>query len=222
MKGKKKGLGKYEDLIKGSIYDGEFSNDQKNGYGEEKFSDGSMYKGEFKNGQRDGKGILILKKSNDETLIYEGEFKKDQICGKGRCKFNNRKEYIGEWENNEMSGYGILLDGQDTYIGYFLNSLKDGYGAIFYEDQLNVLIGKWEENLIKGPAILLLINKKSNNELVIKKENFVGMYKGKIINLSLDDEDIKTFKSKDDYQEMMNLYRNQFYPDFLKTINKLK
>ena len=69
-KGKMKGKGKYEDLIKGSIYDGEFFDDQKNGYGEEKYSDGSVYKGEFKNGLKDGKGILILKNNNNESFIY--------------------------------------------------------------------------------------------------------------------------------------------------------
>ena len=217
-KGKMKGKGKYEDLIKGSIYDGEFFDDQKNGYGEEKYSDGSVYKGEFKNGLKDGKGILILKNNNNESFIYNGEFKKGQICGKGRFKWNNKKEYFGEWENNEMSGYGNLLDGKTRYIGYFLHNMKEGFGAIFYEEQSMVLIGKWKENLTKGPSILYPLNK-NNNKITLENEQIIGMYKGEIINMSLGEEDINTFKTNDDYQEMIDLYKNTFYPDFLKCTN---
>ena len=218
IEGKKKGKGKYEDLSKGSIYKGEFNDDQKNGYGEEKYSDGSIYKGEFKNGLKDGKGILILKNENNENLVYNGEFKKDQICGKGKMKWGNKKEYFGEWENNEISGYGILLDGQVRHVGYFLHNIKEGYGASFYEDLSYALIGKWEEDLIEGPALFLPMNKNDNDNLSIEKGNIVGMYKGEIINMNLGEEDINTFKTSDDYHELIELYKNKFFPDFLKSL----
>ena len=108
MEGKKEGKGKHEDLLKGSIYNGDFSEDNKNGYGEEKYFDGS---------------------------IYKGEFKIDQTWGKGRIKWNNKKEYIGEWENSEISGYGMLFDCQVKHICYFSHNMKEVFGANFYEDQ---------------------------------------------------------------------------------------
>ena len=222
IEGKKKGKGKYEDLIKGSTYNGEFSDDKKNGYGEEKYSDGSIYKGEFKDGLKDGRGILIFKSKDSENCIYEGEFKKDQICGKGRYKWNNKKVFFGDWENNEISGYGILLDGPVRHIGYFLHNIKDGFGASFYEEQSYVLIGKWEEDLIEGPAILLPLDKNNNkkiNDTIFTKEKIVGMYKGEMINMNLGEEDINTFKNSDDYQEMVYLFKNIFYTDFLKCIS---
>ena len=43
--GKKNGKGKFKDLIKESIYEGEFIDDKKNGYGEEKYSGGTIYRG---------------------------------------------------------------------------------------------------------------------------------------------------------------------------------
>ena len=219
MEGKKKGKGKYEDLLTGSIYNGDFSEDKKNGYGEEKYKDGSIYKGEFKNGLREGNGILILKSKNKDYYVYKGEFKKDQIWGKGRFKWNNKKEYIGDWENSEISGYGILLDGQVKHIGYFSHNMKEGFGADFYEEQSYVLLGKWKEDLAEGPAIVFTLNKNSNNEFNLERETIVGMYKGEIINMKLKDEEINTFKNSDDYQEMTDLYKNKFFPDFLKDAN---
>lgn len=60
----KNGKGKLEDLVNGSVYEGEFVNDKKEGYGEEQYKDGSVYKGEFKNGLKEGNGVLILIKKN--------------------------------------------------------------------------------------------------------------------------------------------------------------
>ena len=218
--GKKKGKGKYEDLVKGSTYNGEFSDDQKNGYGEENYNDGSVYKGEYKNGLRDGKGILILKGKNKEISIYKGEFKNDQINGKGRFKWPNKKEYYGEWENNEISGYGILVDEQIRHIGYFSHYKKEGYGASFYEGESYVLIGKWKDDLLEGPAIYLQLDKNnSNNNNEIINEKIVGMFKGEMISMNLCEEDINTFKNSEDYHEMTELYKNKFYPDFIKCIN---
>ena len=64
-----------EYLNKKSVYEGEFKNDMKNGYGEEKYNDGSMYKGYFVNNMKEGKGILTLKKEKNNS-VYEGEIKK--------------------------------------------------------------------------------------------------------------------------------------------------
>jgi hypothetical protein len=37
--------------------------------------------------------------------------------------------------------------------------------------------------------------------------------------MNLGEEDINTFKSSEDYQEMLDLYKNKFYPDYIKCIN---
>ena len=215
--GKKNGKGKYEDLIKETIYEGDFIDDKKEGYGEEKKSDGTIYRGYFKNGLKDGKGTLILQKGNSENdYIYEGDFKEDKICGIGRIKYNN-KDYFGEWKNNEMSGYGVLIDGEVKYYGFFEHNNKEGYGAVFYEDQSFAIIGKWEEDLCEGPGIYIPLNKNINKDVINDNEYIiVGMYKGELISMNLGIEDINTFKSSEDYQEMLNLYKNKFLPDYLK------
>ena len=37
--------------------------------------------------------------------------------------------------------------------------------------------------------------------------------------MNLCEEDINTFKNSEDYHEMTELYKNKFYPDFIKCIN---
>ena len=231
-RGKKWGKGKLEDFLKNSEYEGEFNNNMKNGYGVEKYRDGSIYRGEFKDDMKHGKGLLLLQ--GDENFGYEGEFKNDKIAGKGKFKFNERKEYIGDWDNNEICGYGIIIEGKMRHIGYFMHDIKEGFGATFYVDQNFVLIGKWENDLIEGPAILINLPENNNsNENIIESNNntnnnangdinneiIVGMCKGEIINMNLDEEDLFKFKNSRDYQEMSNLYKDKFYPDYQKYIN---
>ena len=51
-----KGVITYAD---GSIYEGEFKDNLKNGYGSYAYQNGEKYNGEFLNEMRHGKGILI-------------------------------------------------------------------------------------------------------------------------------------------------------------------
>jgi len=227
-KGKKNGKGKLEDFIKNCEYEGEFKNNMKHGYGEEKYKDGSIYKGEFKEDMKHGKGILLLQ--GNGNYGYEGEFKNDKICGKGKFKWNERKEYIGDWDNNEICGYGIIIEGKMRHIGYFMHDVKDGFGATFYVDQNFVLLGKWENDLIEGPAVLINLTENSSNENMFESnhninldnstEIIVGMCKGEIINMSLDEEDVFKFRNSQDYQEMTKLYKDKFYPDYQKYIHE--
>ena len=229
VNGKKQGKGKLEDYTKNIEYEGEFKNNMKNGYGEEKYRDGSIYKGQFKDDMKHGKGKLLL--HGNGNYGYEGEFKNDKISGKGKFKWNDSKEYIGEWDNNEISGYGIIIEGKMRHIGYFCQDVKEGFGATFYVDQNFALLGKWENNLIEGPAILVNLsenrndnifsmNKNSNNNIKLDSNNeiIVGMCKGEIINMNLDEEDLFRFKNSKDYQEMHSLYKAKFYPDYQRYI----
>ena len=65
---------------------------------------------------------------------------------------------------------------------------------------------------------MVLDNKENNADKMLEKENIVGMYKGEMIDMKLGDKDINMFKNSDEYQEMTNLFKNKFYPDYLKYI----
>lgn len=54
----------------GRIFEGEWSNENRNGRGFEQFTDGSKYIGMYKDNKADGKGVFTWR--NGE--IYDGEF----------------------------------------------------------------------------------------------------------------------------------------------------
>ena len=153
---------------------------------------------------------------------YIGEFKEDNICGYGKYIWNDSKEYIGEWKNNQVCGYGMLTDGKICHIGYFDNDKKKGYGACFYNEINIVLIGKWENDLAEGPAIVIDLNfnfdNNSNNDNN-NDEKIIGMSKGEILYTELDEENLNKFKNSDDYIRMKKLFKDKIYPDYQKYNN---
>ena len=217
--GKKSGKGKLEDFVKKLEYSGDFKNNMKDGFGEEKYLDGSIYIGQFKQGMKNGKGNLIL--GGGKNYGYSGMFKDDKIWGKGKFKWNENKEYIGEWEDDEISGYGIIREGKMWHVGFFKHNLKEGFGATFYVEQNFALLGKWENDLIEGCAILINLEENSHNGNVnLDNEIIVSMNKGEITNMSLEEEEINKFKNNKDYHEVIKLYKEKFYFDYCKYSNE--
>ena len=217
--GKKSGKGKLEDFVKKLEYSGDFKNNMKDGFGEEKYLDGSIYIGQFKQGMKNGKGNLIL--GGGKNYGYSGMFKDDKIWGKGKFKWNENKEYIGEWEDDEISGYGIIREGKMWHVGYFKHNLKEGFGATFYVEQNFALLGKWENDLIEGCAILINLEENSHNGNVnLDNEIIVSMTKGEITNMSLEEDEINKFKNNKDYHEVIKLYKEKFYFDYCKYSNE--
>ena len=217
--GKKDGKGKLESFNTKSIYEGEFKNDMKEGYGIEKYNDGSIYKGHYKNGMKEGTGILSLKKEKKNS-IFEGEFKDDKIWGKGIYKWENGKKYEGEWENNEISGFGILTEKNIKHIGYFSHDKKEGYGASFYIENKFVLLGKWINDIIEGIAVIFSLNEINNINFNNKEEKIVIMKEGNIINSNLTEEEIKEIKLKnEEYINIIKLFKEKFIKEYFKEIN---
>ena len=219
--GKKNGKGKLEDFEKKLEYSGDFKDNMKDGYGEEKYQDGSVYIGQFKKNMKNGNGNLVLGGGGGAHYGYEGMFKNDKIWGKGKFKWNDNKEYIGEWEDNEISGYGIIHEGKMLHIGYFKHNLKEGYGTTFYEEQNFALLGKWESDLIEGSAILINLSENNNNGIIdINNEIIVGMTKGEITDMNLEEDDLNKFKNSRDYKELIKLYKEKFFFDYIKYTNE--
>ena len=210
--GKKNGKGKLEDFVKKLEYNGDFKDNMKHGIGEERYQDGSIYIGEFKHNMKNGKGNLVL--GDGQNYGYCGMFKNDKIWGKGKFIWNDNKEYIGDWEDNEISGYGIIQEGKMRHVGFFKHNIKEGFGATFYVEQNFVLLGKWENDLIGGFAVL--INLSENNNELNNNEIIVGMNKGEITNMSLEEDEINKYKNSKDYKDMIKLYKEKFYLDYVE------
>ena len=218
--GKKHGKGKLEDFEKKLEYLGDFKDDFKEGYGEEKYQDGSVYIGQFEKNMKNGNGNLILG-GGAAPYGYVGMFKNDKISGKGKFKWNDNKEYIGDWLDNEISGYGIFHEGKMLHIGFFKHNLKEGFGTTFYEEQNLALLGNWEKDLIEGSAILINLSENNTNDIPdIHNEIIVGMTKGEITNMNLEEFELNKFKKSKDYNELIKLYKEKIFVDYLKYTNE--
>ena len=98
---------------KGCVYDGEWENDQINGFGNLKLADGSEYEGDFVAGKFHGQGnytwkgraiiIFFLK-----TILSRMKF---QIIK----TFEDGSQYIGPFVENKTSGDGTFKDTETRY-----------------------------------------------------------------------------------------------------------
>jgi len=111
------------------IYKGDFVNNKKEGFGEEKY-DGYVYKGYFKDDKKNGNGEMVVK----NNYKYIGNFKNNKFNGKGKYIWHNeKKEYNGNFVEGKIHGNGILTWGDNMYYkGGFNNGMKDGNGEFGY------------------------------------------------------------------------------------------
>ena len=94
------GIKKYQD---GTLYVGEWWNDNPSGQGTVVWSDGSIYVGNFSKGTYSGEGTYFTKKS-----LYIGEFKKDLPDGKGTLFMSPGGMYVGDFKKGKMDGKGLF------------------------------------------------------------------------------------------------------------------
>ncbi|OMJ85777.1 hypothetical protein SteCoe_12846 [Stentor coeruleus] len=98
---KRHGHGKFVHALIGVTeeYDGEWNNDQMEGYGVYKYLSGAR---------------------------YEGNWVKNRQHGQGTFYFPNGAKYIGQWENHKMSGRGTYFDPYGVpWEGVFINGTFD-------------------------------------------------------------------------------------------------
>ena len=84
---------------KNGYYVGDFSTNQRQGFGVYKFRSGDYYEGEWLNGLRSGAGRLYTK---IDDRIYEGKFKNNNRDGEGRILSGDGNKVIekGTWRND--------------------------------------------------------------------------------------------------------------------------
>lgn len=98
---KRHGHGKFLHALTGVTeeYDGEWNNDQMEGYGVYKYLSGAR---------------------------YEGNWVKNRQHGQGTFYFPNGAKYVGQWENHKMSGRGMYTDPYGVpWEGVFINGTFD-------------------------------------------------------------------------------------------------
>lgn len=131
----------------GNIYEGEWLNNRKEGYGIETFANKSVYQGEFHKGFKHGIG----KYKWSDGSIYEGELVNNSLEGYGIIKFKGGTYCAGIWKDNQINGFGkFYFPDVKCYIGFFKQDVKSGFGLIYWFNKEKVFIGFWKDNKQDG------------------------------------------------------------------------
>lgn len=153
-------------------YFGDQVNGVPNGRGELKYFNGIVYEGEFDNGKRNGFGKIIFKdnafvfgqwENNLPSLNWEWKISYsngDQYFGfiltdkkkiqneefdvltflknkSGEYHYVNEKsKFFGNYNNDKREGYGILINGKsgERYYGEWKDDMYSGHGLLIYRD----------------------------------------------------------------------------------------
>lgn len=127
-------------------YTGEYANGLRSGSGTYRYPTGSVYEGEWKDDKKEGRGTSSVADGN----VYVGEYKNGVREGHGTYYYEDGHVYIGEWKEDKREGHGTLTyaDGA-VYIGQFKKSVREGQGT-YTAASGNVYIGEWKNDKAEG------------------------------------------------------------------------
>jgi len=123
-------------------YEGEWENDQQNGFGTLIWNNGNKYVGDFKNNKRHGRGVMQL----SNGTAYDGEFAENEMHGWGVFTTPD-VIYEGDFRHNKRHGKGVeTLSNGEVYDGMFYDDIEfynDKIGRVFLAE---IEIGVYLEN----------------------------------------------------------------------------
>lgn len=122
------------------------TNNTRDGYGVQVWTDGSKYEGYWRNDQANGKGRLI----HADGDVYEGDWQDDKAHGKGCYTHYDGAKYDGDWVEDRQHGYGVESWPDGTrYEGEYRDGKKQGKGRFKWVDGSNYY-GDFAGNNIEG------------------------------------------------------------------------
>ena len=139
------GNGKVKEYFEfgGLIFDGEYLNGKRNGFGKEYSFDVLKYEGEFSDGKKNGFGKQY---GSYGILNYEGQFLNGKKHGIGKeFHLNKKLKYEGQFINGKSQGKGKEYDssGKLIFEGEFFDGKKHGIGKEFDSDGKIIFEGKF-------------------------------------------------------------------------------
>lgn len=121
------------------VFEGEFINSLKNGYGIEYEGGKVLFEGNYVNDKRDGWG---------KTSTYYGEYCRDKRHGWG-IEITLQDRYEGYWKNDLYEGMGVIYYGRTEDTDQLL-SIVTGKGPLSTEIPCDVYVGEWKEGKKNG------------------------------------------------------------------------
>ena len=109
-----------------------------------------VYEGDWKNGLRHGFGKFTW--NNGDT--YSGLWQDDKRHGQGTYIWHDGSKYQGNYSHGIRSGYGIYYYTNGTiYEGTWQNNLKHGIANFYYKESVNIG-GRYHNNeYVSGTGI---------------------------------------------------------------------
>lgn len=164
-----------------------YNGKRKNGFGIERYKDGSIYIGDFVEDEVSGRGMLISQKAGISNVkgatVYVGNWRNGKKEGRGVCydasgkvvfkgKFVKDKfseslltgaenqyfvikdignmVYVGEMKGDKQNGFGLVLTENGEFVfGNTSNGVRQGIGMRFYS-QDTWEVGKWTDGLFSA------------------------------------------------------------------------
>ena len=128
--------GKEYDFMDNLLFEGEYSNGEKNGKGKEyyKWNKKILFEGEYLKRKRNGKGKEY---SDTGNLKFESEYLNGERNGKWKEYYDkDNLEFEGEYLNGKRNGFGKLYSygNKLIYEGEYLNGKMNGKGKQYYDD----------------------------------------------------------------------------------------
>lgn len=126
-------------------WEGDWQNDEANGYVVVTFGNIVVYDGKMEHGLPNGQGVYT---DINNGQRYEGSFVDFKREGEGVLYTENGdKIYDGEWKNNKYHGYGqYFLRGQCRYEGNWENGKRNGDGIAYDQDGQEEYNGTWKDD----------------------------------------------------------------------------
>ena len=143
----------------GDVYEGEVKGFKRHGKGVNMYVDGSVYDGMFVEDEREGEGKLVKGK-----YCYEGMWKGDVKEGNGFELMENGEKYCGEYKKGMKEGNGVFIfTNGDSYKGEWKGGLMDGKGIIVTNEGKEIkgvfvkgkVVGKEGDGKYKNECIIL-------------------------------------------------------------------
>lgn len=114
-------------------FSGNYKFGLKSGIGILNFEDGSVYEGDFSENNINGIGSIIFNCNNNLiTKKYSGEWKNNNIEGFGIMTWSDGKQYEGSFVKNCKHGFGVYHCNNKIYVGYWKNNKLEGEVCIVY------------------------------------------------------------------------------------------
>ncbi|XP_067634980.1 MORN repeat-containing protein 3-like [Eurosta solidaginis] len=136
------------------IYDGQWQNGKRHGYGTMRIrlpngTAGRLYIGEWRDDMKWGEGKQFF-----DNGVYYGWWERNRRHGPGVMWYNNDSIYIGQWAADVKHGVGVFFYANgNRYEGHYARGLKNGEGTFYHMHTGQIQKGMWENDVCKASMV---------------------------------------------------------------------